>query len=107
MPWKEDSRDLTVVDDLGEETGINHLDTPLKSFLIFLPLWPVVKKRSIICYFGDTATIFFFCFLPFADKVSVLSAEVTSKGDTGDSEHVLHYLPLITRIVGQRHRLHE
>ena len=43
------------------------------------------------------------CSLPFADEVSVLSAEVTSEGDTSDSKHVLHYLPLITSVVGQGH----
>ena len=45
MPWEEDSWDLPVVDDLSEKTGIDDLDTPLKSFLILLPLWPAGKEK--------------------------------------------------------------
>ena len=39
--------------------------------------------------------------LPFANEVSVFTTKVTSEGDTSDPKHVLHYLPLVTSVVGQ------
>ena len=38
--------------------------------------------------------------LPFTDEMSVFAAKVTSEGDTSDPKHVLHYLPLVTSVVG-------
>ena len=50
-------------------------------------------------------SVYEFICLPFADEMSVLTAKVTGEGDTSDSKHVLHYLPLVTSVVGRWHRL--
>ena len=42
-----------------------------------------------------------YMFVPFADKMCVFSAKVTSEGDTSNSKHVLHYLSLYSSVVSQ------
>lgn len=53
-----------------------------------------------VCMYMYTHT-----YIPFANEMSVFSAKMTSKRDTSDPKHVLHYLSLNSGVVSQWHGL--